>query len=54
VFFGDYSKVFDARKLRGQSPKKTFSAWRKNIFGANNRTVATLIPENEHEGGAKQ
>ena len=54
VFFGDYSKVFDAAKNYAAVTQEDVQRVAQKYFGANNRTVATLIPENEHEGGAKQ
>jgi len=52
VFFGDYSKVFDAAKNYAAVSKEDVQRVAEKYFGANNRTVATLIPEKE--GGAKQ
>ena len=54
VFFSDYSKVFDAAKNYAAVTQEDVQRVAQKYFGANNRTVATLIPENEHEGGAKQ
>src|SRR5438094_1503262 len=54
VFFGDYSKVFDAAKNYAAVTQEDVQRVAQKYFGANNRTVATLLPENEHEGGAKQ
>jgi zinc protease len=54
VFFGDYSKLFDAAKNYGDVTKEDVQRVAQKYFGANNRTVATLIPEKESEGGAKQ
>ena len=54
VFFGDYSKVFDAAKNYAAVTQEDVQRVAQKYFGANNRTVATLIPANEHEGGAKQ
>jgi zinc protease len=40
VFFGDYQKLFSAAKKDVQRVAKAY-------FGANNRTVATLLPDDE-------
>ena len=52
VFFGDYTKLFDAAKNYGAVTKEDVQRVAKTYFGANNRTVATLLPEND--GQAKQ
>jgi zinc protease len=52
VYFGDYSKLFDAAKNYSAVTKEDVQRVAKQYFGANNRTVATLIPENEEK--AKQ
>jgi zinc protease len=52
VFFGDYNKLFDAAKNYGAVSKEDVQRVAKAYFGANNRTVATLLPEND--GQAKQ
>jgi zinc protease len=52
VFFGDYNKLFDAAKNYAAVTKEDVQRVAKTYFGANNRTVATLIPENEEK--AKQ
>jgi zinc protease len=52
VFFGDYSKLFDAAKNYGAVTKEDVQRVAKTYFGANNRTVATLLPDND--GQAKQ
>jgi zinc protease len=49
VFFGDYSKLFDAAKNYGAVTKEDVQRVAKQYFGANNRTVATLVPENEEK-----
>ena len=54
VFFGDYHKLFDAAKNYGAVTKEDVLRVARKYFGANNRTVATLIPENSEEGSAKQ
>jgi zinc protease len=46
VFFGDYNKLFDAAKNYSAVTKEDVQRVAKTYFGANNRTVATLIPEN--------
>jgi zinc protease len=52
VYFGDYAKLFDAAKNYSTVTKDDVQRVAKKYFGANNRTVATLIPENEEK--AKQ
>src|ERR1700681_1953173 len=49
VFFGDFSKLFDAAKNYAAVTKEDVQRVAKTYFGANNRTVATLIPENEEK-----
>ena len=49
VFFGDYKKLFDAAKNYSAVTKEDVQRVAKAYFGANNRTVATLIPENAEE-----
>jgi len=49
VFFGDYRKLFDAAKNYSAVTKEDVQRVAKAYFGANNRTVATLIPENPQE-----
>jgi zinc protease len=49
VFFGDYRKLFDAAKNYSAVTKEDVQRVAKAYFGANNRTVATLIPENAEE-----
>jgi zinc protease len=46
VFFGDYHKLFDAAKNYGAVTKEDVQRVAGTYFGANNRTVATLLPEN--------
>jgi zinc protease len=46
VFFGDYNKLFEAAKNYSAVTKEDVQRVAKMYFGANNRTVATLIPEN--------
>ncbi|MBS1840481.1 MAG: insulinase family protein [Acidobacteria bacterium] len=52
VFFGDYNRLFDAAKNYSAVTKEDVQRVARKYFGANNRTVATLIPENEEK--AKQ
>jgi zinc protease len=52
VFFGDYNKLFEAAKNYAAVTKEDVQRAAKTYFGANNRTVATLLPENEEK--AKQ
>ena len=49
VFFGDYKKLFDAAKNYSAVTKADVQRVAKTYFGATNRTVATLIPENSAE-----
>jgi len=49
VFFGDYKKLFDAATNYSAVTKEDVQRVAKAYFGANNRTVATLIPENAEE-----
>jgi zinc protease len=49
VFFGDYNKLFDAAKNYGAVTKEDVQRVAKTYFGPNNRTVATLIPENDEK-----
>jgi zinc protease len=49
VFFGDYNKLFEAAKNYGAVTKEDVQRAAKTYFGANNRTVATLLPENEEK-----
>ena len=51
VFFGDYKKLFDAAKNYSAVTKEDVQRVAKAYFGANNRTVSTLIPENTEEKG---
>ena len=46
VFMGDYNKLFDAAKNYSAVTKEDVQRVAKKYFGANNRTVATLLPEN--------
>jgi zinc protease len=51
VFFGDYKKLFDAAKNYSAVTKADVQRVAKTYFGANSRTVATLVPENTEEKG---
>jgi zinc protease len=51
VFFGDYNKLFDAAKNYSAVTKADVQRVAKTYFGANSRTVATLIPEGGGEKG---
>jgi zinc protease len=46
VFFGDYGKLFAAAKNYAAVTKDDVQRVAKAYFGANNRTVGTLLPEN--------
>jgi len=52
VFMGDYNKLFDAAKSYSMVTKEDVQRVAKKYFSANNRTVATLLPENQEK--AKQ
>src|SRR5580765_892017 len=54
VFFGDYHKLFNAAKNYSAVTKEDVQRVAQKYFGANNRTVATLIPDHAQEGSAKQ
>ena len=49
VFFGNYQKLFDAAKNYNAVTRDDVQRVAKKYFGANNRTVATLLPENEEK-----
>ncbi len=49
VFFGDYKRLFDAAKNYSAVTKEDVQRVAKAYFAANNRTVATLIPDNAEE-----
>jgi zinc protease len=49
VFHNDYNKLFDAVKNYAAVTKDDVQRVAKAYFGANNRTVATLIPEKEEK-----
>lgn len=52
VFFGDYHQLFDAAQKYASVSKEDVQRVAEKYFGANNRTVATLVPQNEEK--AKQ
>jgi len=52
VYFGDYTKLFEAAKNYSAVTKEDVQRAAQKYFAPNNRTVATLIPENEEK--AKQ
>jgi zinc protease len=47
VFFDDYRKLFDAAKNYAAVSKEDVQRVAKAYFGANHRTVATLLPDND-------
>jgi len=49
IYFGDYTKLFDAAKNYSAVTKEDVQRVAQKYFGANNRTVATLVPENEEK-----
>jgi zinc protease len=49
VFFGDYNKLFDAAKNYSAVTKADVQRVATAYFGANTRTVATLVPDNSGE-----
>jgi zinc protease len=49
VFFGDYHKLFEAARGFAAVTKEDVQRAARNYFGANNRTVATLVPEAEEK-----
>jgi zinc protease len=49
VFTGDYHKLFDAAKNYSAVTKDDVQRIAKQYFGPNNRTVATLLPEQQEE-----
>jgi zinc protease len=46
VFFGDYNKLFGAAKNYAAVTKEDVQRVARTYFGANDRTVATLLPDN--------
>jgi zinc protease len=49
IFMGDYNKLFDAAKNYSAVTNADLQRVAKKYFGANNRTVATLLPEKEEK-----
>jgi zinc protease len=49
VFFGDYSRIFDAAKNYSAVTNEDVQRVAKLYFGANNRTVATLLPTRDEK-----
>lgn len=49
IYFGSYQKLFDAAKNYAAVTKEDVARVAREYFGANNRTVATLLPENEEK-----
>jgi zinc protease len=49
VFDGDYNKLFDTAQDYGAVTKEDVQRVAKTYFGANNRTVATLLPDREDD-----
>jgi zinc protease len=47
VFFGDYNKLFDTATNYAAVTKEDVQRVAKAYFGANNRTIATLLPDSE-------
>jgi predicted Zn-dependent peptidase len=45
VFFGDYRKLFETEEALKKVTAADVQAVAEKYFGANNRTVATLVPE---------
>jgi len=50
VFFGDYHRLFEAAKNYAAVTKEDVQRVAKQYFGANNRTVATLVPDADEKG----
>jgi zinc protease len=50
VFFGDYRQLFDVAKNYSAVTKEDVQRVAKLYFGANNRTVATLLPDGGEKG----
>ena len=50
VYFGDYHQLFDAAKNYSAVSKEDVQRVAQKYFGPNNRTVATLVPDNTEEG----
>jgi len=53
VYFGDYRKLFEAAKNYAAVSKEDVQRVAQKYFGANNRTVATLLPDNSEAGSGK-
>jgi zinc protease len=51
VFFGDYHKLFEADKNYSAVTKADLQRVAKSYFGADSRTVATLVPQGGEEQG---
>ena len=49
VFFGDYRKLFGAAKDFAAVTREDLQRVARKYYGANNRTVATLIPDSEEQ-----
>ncbi len=49
VFFGDYKQLFEAAAKYGAVTKEDVQRVAKAYFGESNRTVATLLPQNEEK-----
>ena len=49
IYFADYTKLFDAAKNYSAVTKEDVQRVAQKYFGANNRSVATLVPENEEK-----
>jgi zinc protease len=49
VFTGDYKKLFDAAKNYAAVTKEDVQRVARAYFGANHRTVASLLPANEEK-----
>lgn len=49
VFFGDYHKLFQAAKNYAAVTQEDVQRAAKAYFGANNRTVATLVPDDQEK-----
>ena len=47
IYFGDYTRLFEAAKNYSAVTKEDVQRVAQKYFGPNNRTVATLLPENE-------
>jgi zinc protease len=54
VFHGDYRKLFDAVKSYNAVTKEDLQRVARKYFSANNRTVATLVPDNSETPTAQE